>query len=432
MPPTTHTKILDKQHLIRGWTINEKTDPLVVERSEGMYFWDADGNRYMEFSSGLVNLNLGHQHPKVVAAIKAQADKICYIHPAFATTARAEAAAAIAAITPGDLNQIFFTTSGADANENALKFARFYTGRHKILAKYRSYHGATMGAVSLTGDKRRAPAEPGIPGIIHFPDPFAYHPPHGVAEADLCDHHIQHLEYLIEWEGAETIAALFIETQAGSGGGYHTYPAGYLERVREICTQHGILMVCDEVMVGFGRTGKWFAIQHTDVVPDMITMAKGLTCGYVPLGAVAVSDRIMAKLGKQKLWAGLTYHGHPLGCATAVSTINTYREENLIENAANMGKIVDKRLAQMKATYPIIGDVRNCGLFGCIELVQDRTTKEPIPASIHTQLKPMLMARGLSTLVKEHIIFIGPPLIINETQLHEGLNVIEEVIQHFS
>ena len=283
-------KELDRKHVIRGWSVNDKTNPLIVERSAGMYFWDTDGNRYMEFSSALVNLNLGHQHPKVVEAIKKQADQLCYIHPGFATTARAEAAAAIAAITPGDLNQIFFTTCGADANENAIKFARYYTGRHKFLAKYRSYHGATMGAISLTGDNRRVPAEPGLPGIVHFPDPFPYHPPHGVAVEDLLEHSIQHLEYLIEYEGADQIAAIFLESQAGSGGGYHEYPQGYLEQVRQLCDQHGILLVCDEVMVGFGRTGKWFAIQHTDVIPDMITMAKGITCGYVPLGAVAVSD----------------------------------------------------------------------------------------------------------------------------------------------
>ncbi|MEM7335838.1 MAG: aminotransferase class III-fold pyridoxal phosphate-dependent enzyme [Chloroflexota bacterium] len=421
-------KEIDKKHVIRGWSVNHATNPLVVEKSAGVYFWDVDGNRYLEFSSALVNLNLGHQHPKVVAAIKAQADKMCYIHPAFATTARVEAAAAIAAITPGDLNQIFFTTSGADANENAIKFARFYTGRHKILAKYRSYHGATMGSISLTGDNRRAPAEPGIPGVVHFPDPFPYHPPRGVSEADLLAHALDHLRYLIEYEGGEHIAALFLESLAGSGGGYHDYPQGYIEGVREICDRHGILLVCDEVMVGFGRTGKWFAVQHTDVIPDMITMAKGLTCGYVPLGAVAVSDRMMEKLGKEKLWAGLTYNGHPLGCATAVAAINVYHEENLVENSAKLGKVMLARMEEIKAKYDIVGDVRGSGLYGCIELVKDRQTKEPIDADLQNKIKPMLMSRGLSTLVKGHIIFTGPPLIINEAQLLEGLDIIESVI----
>ncbi len=421
-------KAVDKKHVIRGWSVNQKNNPLVVEKSEGMYFWDTEGNRYMEFSSALVNLNLGHQHPKVVAAIKEQADKMCYIHPAFATTARAEAAAAVAAITPGDLNQIFFTTSGADANENAIKFARYYTGRHKILAKYRSYHGATMGAISLTGDNRRSPAEPGLPGVIHFPDPFPYRPPQGVSEADLLAHSLEHLRYIIEYEGGHQIAALFLESQAGSGGGYHEYPQGYIEGVREICDEHGILLVSDEVMVGFGRTGKWFAVQHTDVVPDMITMAKGLTCGYVPLGAVAVSDRMMEKLGKEKLWAGLTYNGHPLGCATAVAAINVYHEENLIENSANLGKVMLARLQEMKEKHTIIGDVRGSGLYGCIELVKDRNSKEPIDVTLQNKIKPMLMSRGLSTLVKGHIIFTGPPLIINEDQLIEGLDIIESVI----
>ena len=428
MNKTEQTKALDKRHVIHSWTVNETINPLVVERAEGVYFWDGDGKQYMDFSSGLVNLNLGHQHPRVVAAIKGQAEQLCYLHPGFTTSARAEAAAAIAAITPGDLNQIFFTTSGADANENAIKFARFYTGRTKILAKYRSYHGATMGAISLTGDNRRAVAEPGIPGVIHFPDPFAYRPPVGVSVADLCDHALHHLAYLIEWEGVQTIAALFLESMAGSGGGYHGYPAGFIEGVRDLCDQYGILLVCDEVMVGFGRTGKWFAIEHTDVIPDMITMAKGLTCGYVPLGAVAVSDRMMAKLGKEKLWAGLTYNGHPLGCATAVATIATYHEENLIENAACLGEMMLARMQQMMADHPIIGDVRGRGLFGCIELVRDRHTKEPIATELQNKLKPMLMARGLSTLVKGHIIFAGPPLIVTEAQLGWGLDMIEEVI----
>ena len=386
----------------------------------------------MDFSSGLVNLNLGHQHPTVVAAIKAQADKLCYIHPGFANTARSEAAAAIAAVTPGDLNQIFFTTSGADANENAIKFARFYTGRYKILAKYRSYHGATMGAMSISGDNRRPPAEPGMAGVVHFPDPFPYHPPVGVSEANLCDHAIDHLEYLLEYEGAITIAALFIESQAGSGGGYHELPAGYLERVRAICDQHGILMVCDEVMVGFGRTGKWFAIEHTDVIPDMITMAKGLTCGYVPLGAVAVSDRMMEKLGAEKLWAGLTYNGHPLGCTTAVATLQVYNDENLIENAARMGVQMLERLEAMQAKYQIIGDARGSGLFGGLELVADRETRAPLSAELQATIKPMLMARGLSTLVKGHIIFTGPPLIVTEAELHEGLDIIEQVVKELS
>ncbi len=424
-----NTQELDKRHVIHSWSVNDKLNPKVINESAGMYFSDADGNRYLEFSSALVNLNLGHQHPTVIAALKEQADKLCYIHPGFANESRSEAARAIAEVTPGDLNQVFFTTSGADANENAIKFARFFTGRTKLMAKYRSYHGATMGAISLTGDNRRTPAEPGIPGVVHFPDPFSYRPPHGVAEEDLAAHALDHLRYLIEWEGKDSIAAIFLESVAGSGGGYHSLPDGYLKGVRDLCDEFGILLVCDEVMVGFGRTGKWFACEHYDVVPDIITMAKGLTNGYVPLGAVAVSDRIMEKLNAEKLWAGLTYNGHPLGCATAAACIKVYHEENLIENAAKMGAIVDARFAKMKADHAIIGDVRNIGLFGCIELVSDRNAKTPIAAELQAKLKPMLMARGLSTLVKGHIIFVGPPLIITEDLLHEGLDIIESVIK---
>ncbi len=427
-----NTKALDKRHVIHSWSVNDNLDPTVINESAGMYFTDEDGKRYLEFSSGLVNLNLGHQHPTVIAALKEQADKLCYIHPGFANAARSEAAAAIAAVTPGDLNQIFFTTSGADANENAIKFVRFFTGRNKIISKYRSYHGGTLGASALTGDNRRAPVEPTMPGVIHVPDPFSYRPPHGVAEADLTAHALEHLRYVIQWEGADKIAAIFLESVAGSGGGYHPLPDGYLKGVREICNEHGILLVCDEVMVGFGRTGKWFACEHYDVQPDIITMAKGLTNGYVPLGAVAVSDRIMEKLNAEKLWAGLTYNGHPLGCATAAACIKVYHTEKLIENAAQMGTIVDARLAKMKADHPIIGDVRNIGLFGCIELVSDHAAKTPIAAALQAKIKPMLMARGLSTLVKGHIIFVGPPLIITEALLHEGLDIIEGVITELS
>ena len=432
MSDAVTTKTLDKQHVIRGWTVNQNTNPLVVERAEGMYFWDAEGNKYLEFSSGLVNLNTGHQHPHIVNAIKEQADKLCFIHPGFATSARAEAAAAIADVTPGDLNHIFFTTSGADANENAIKFARFFTGKHKILAKYRSYHGATMGAISLTGDKRRAAAEPGVAGVVHFPDPFPYRAPYGISQHDLCKHFVEQLEYIIEWEGSQTIAAIFLESMAGSGGGYHELPEGYFEAVREICDRHNILLVCDEVMVGFGRTGKWFCIEHTGVIPDMITMAKGLTSGYVPLGAVAVSEKIWNKLSTETLWAGLTYNGHPLGCATAKATLEVYKNENLIENSATLGKVLRERLEKLKTQYDVIGDVRNKGLFGAIELVQNRETKEPLSASIASKLKPMLMAKGLSTLVKGHIIFVGPPLIVSKEELLYGLTLIEEVIQEIN
>ena len=425
-------KSLDKKHIIRGWTVNAKTDPLVVERAEGMYFWDTDGNRYLEFSSGLVNLNTGHQHPYVVKAIKEQAEKLCFIHPGFATSARAEAAAALAEVTPGNLNHIFFTTSGADANENAIKFARYFTGKHKILAKYRSYHGATMGAISLTGDKRRAPAEPGMAGVVHFPDPFCYRCPFNLERETCGVHCADHIEQVIEWEGADSIAAIFIESMAGSGGGYYETPEGYFEKVRQICDKHGILLVCDEVMVGFGRTGKWFAIQHTDVVPDMITMAKGLTSGYVPLGAVAISEKIWDKLSQETLWAGLTYNGHPLGCATAKATLEVYKNDNLIENSAKLGEVLRGRLESIKAKHPIVGDVRSKGLFGCLELVQDYKTKEPLDVNLAATIKPKLMAKGLSTLVKGHIIFVGPPLIVSEEELHHGLDLIEEVIEGIS
>lgn len=421
------TKQLDQRHNVHSWTVNEALEPLVVERAEGVYFWDEDGNRYLDFSSQLVNMNIGHQHPKVLAAIKEQVDQLCYISPSMATSARSEAAKAIADVTPGDLNQIFFTLGGSDANENAIKLARLFTGKLKILAKWRSYHGATMGAISLSADPRRPPVEPGIPGVVHFLDPFCYRCPFGMHRSNCNLHCAEHVRQTIEMESADTIAAVIIESQTG-GPGFYAPPPGYMERLREICDENGILLICDEVMVGFGRTGKWFAIQHTDAVPDMITMAKGMTCGYVPLGAVAISDRIMEKLEKQFLYIGLTYNAHPVSCATAVATIGVYHEESLIERSAELGEILLERIKAMKERHEIIGDTRGSGLFACLDLVTDRKTKEPVSAETMGQIKAKLMARGLSTNLIGNRLFMGPPLIITEEQLHQGLDIIDTVL----
>jgi taurine--2-oxoglutarate transaminase len=421
------TKINDKRHVVHSWTVNETLDPLVVEKAEGVYFWDENGKRYLDFSSQLVNLNIGHQHPKVLAAIKDQVDKLCYISPTMATSARSEAAAAIAEVTPGALNNIFFTLGGADANENAIKLARLFTGKLKILAKWRSYHGSTYGAISASADPRRPPVEPGIPGVVHFLDPFCYRCPFGLTYPSCNLHCAEHVEQVVEMESAATIAAVIIESQTG-GPGFYAPPPGYMERLREICDEHDILLIADEVMVGFGRTGKFFAIQHTDVVPDMLTMAKGLTCGYIPLGAIAISDRMMETLTGKFLFVGMTYNAHPVGCAAAVATIGVYHDERLVENSARLGVVMLEHMRQMMSSYEIIGDVRGSGLFGCLDLVEDRQTKEPLAAAKMAKIRAGLMARGLSTNLIENRLFIGPPLIITEEQLVTGLNIIDEVL----
>jgi taurine--2-oxoglutarate transaminase len=421
------TKALDKRHNIHSWSVNGDLDPLVIERAQGVYFWDADDNRYLDFSSQLVNLNIGHQHPAVLQAIKDQVDKLCYISPRMATSARSEAAAAIAAVTPGDLNQIFFTLGGADANENAIKLARLYTGKHKILTKWRSYHGATLGAITASNDPRRPPVEPGIAGVVRFLDPFCYRCPFNLDYPSCNLHCADHVEQTIKMESADTIAAVLIESQTG-GPGFYAPPPGYMERLREICTANDILLICDEVMVGFGRTGKWFAIDHTEVVPDMITMAKGLTCGYVPLGAVAVSDRIMETMNEQFLYLGLTFNAHPVSCAATVATIGVYRDEELIDNSAKLGQVMLERFSEMMDQHPVIGDARGMGLFGCLDLVKDRGSKAELDSRIMAEIGKQLMASGLSTNIVGNRLFIGPPLIITEAQLHEGLDIIETVI----
>ena len=420
-------KALDRRHIVHSWSVQADLDPMVIDSGRGVHFWDADGNKYLDFSSALVNLNVGHQHPKVVQAIKDQAEQLCYARPDAACLSRSKLGRDLAAVTPGDLNRFFFTLAGADANENAVKIARAYTGKFKILAKYRSYHGATYGAITLTGDPRRPPVEPGIPGVVHFLDPYCYRCSFGLTYPECSLRCAEHVEEIIQYEAPSTVAAVLLETLTGAAG-FFAPPDGYFQRLREICDQYNILLVVDEVMVAFGRTGKWFAIQHYDVVPDIITLAKGLTCGYVPLGCVAVTDRIMDKLDKEMLYAGLTYNSHPLACATGSAVLQVYHEENLIENSQRLGILLEARLRAMKARHPCVGDVRAQGLFSCLELVTDRETKEPLPAAISGGIGRRLLDRGLSTNVMRNLIFIGPPLIITEDQLATGLEIIDELL----
>jgi taurine--2-oxoglutarate transaminase len=420
-------KTLDRRHLIHSWSVQATLEPMVVETGEGVYFWDADGNKYLDLSSALVNLNVGYQHPKVVQAIKDQAEKLCYARPESACLSRSRLGRDLAAVTPGDLNRFFFTLAGADANENAVKIARAYTGKFKILAKYRSYHGATYGAITLTGDPRRPPVEPGIPGVVHFLDPYCYRCSFGLTHPECNLRCVEHVEEIIQYEAPGTVAALLLETLTGAAG-FFAPPDGYFQRLREICDRHNILLMVDEVMVAFGRTGKWFAIEHYDVVPDIITLAKGLTCGYVPLGCVAITDRIMDKLDKEMLYAGLTYNSHPLACATGSAVLQVYQEENLIGNSQRLGKVLKARLDEMLARHPCVGDVRATGLFSCLELVVDRDSKEPLPPAISGGLRKRLLDRGLSTNVMRNLIFVGPPLIITEEELVSGLEIIDELL----
>ena len=430
-------KKLDREHHLHSWSVQGALDPIVFDKAEGSCFWDADGKRYLDFSSQLMNLNTGHQHPKVVKAIQDQAGELCFCAPGMAYKTRSQLVKALSRVTPGDLNHFFFTLGGAEANENAIKMARLYTGKSKIVVRYRSYHGATFGAISLTGDPRRPPVEPGIPGIVRVLDPYCYRCSFGLSYPGCGIQCAKHIEEVILYENPDTVAALIFEGVTGSNGIF-VPPPEYLPMVREICDKYNILYVSDEVMSGFGRTGKWFSSQNWNVVPDMITMAKGLTSGYVPLGGVAVSKKISDYFQDHMLWGGLTYNAHPLSCAAAVATLKVYEEEDLIDGTRRMGDILMNELEALKAKHPSVGDVRGIGLFSLIELVKDRETREPLvpwnatgPAAAMTkEINKRLMDGGVYTFVRWNWIFVAPPLVITEDELREGLQVIDQVLTY--
>mgnify|MGYP001155039612 FL=1 len=426
--PLTSQEIveLNKSYTFFSWSVQSATNPIPITRSEGVYFWDADGKRYLDFSSQLMNLNIGHQHPKVVQAIQEQAGRLCYAHPGLATEPRGILGEKIAQISPGNLRKTFFCLGGAEANENAIKMARFFTGRHKILARYRSYHGATHGAIALTGDYRRLPVEPAMPGVVHFLDPYCYRCPFGWTK-DTCHREcISHVEEIITYEGANQIAAIFMEGVTGSNG-LIVPPDDYWPRIREICDRYGILLISDEVMSGWGRTGKWFAVDNWNVVPDMITTAKGITSGYVPLGAVIVSEPIAEYFEDKMLWCGLTYSGHPLACAAGVATIDAYEEDGLLQNAVEVGRYLGTRLERMKSSHASVGDVRYIGLFSALEIVKDKAKKTPNDPLSETG--KFLRANGLFTFLFHNILFVVPPLCITAAQLDEGLTIVEKALE---
>ncbi len=416
---------LTKQHTLYEWSAQSAVDPIPVAGAKGCWFWTPEGKRFLDFNSQLMCVNIGHGDERVVRAIQRQAETLAYANPFMATEARALLGRKLAEIAPGDIDVFFFTNGGSEANENALKLARQFTGRHKVLSFYRSYHGATAASMMLTGDPRRWASEPGMPGVVHVLNPY-----HGIQRGwDTAEHALALLEETIQLEGANTIAAFFLEPVTGTNG-VLVPPDGYLQGVRDLCTKYGILMVADEVMSGFGRTGEWFAVNHWNVVPDLMTMAKGLTSAYVPLGAVGMRRSIADHFKDKVFFGGLTYNSHPLGCAAALATLQVYEEDRLIENARRMGAIMKQRLEGLQAKHAIVGAVRSIGLFGLVELVKDRTSMEPL-APFNGTSEPMkrlgrfFRDEGLYTFVRWNTFFTNPPLIITEDELHQGFDIID-------
>jgi taurine---2-oxoglutarate transaminase len=420
---------LTKKHTLFEWSAQSKVDPIPVARAKGIYFWTPEGKRFIDFNSQLMSVNIGHGDERVIRAINEQAQTLAYANPFMATEARARLGAKLAQITPGDIDTFFFTNGGAEANENAIKIARFFTGRHKIIARYRSYHGATAGSITLTGDPRRWAAEPGIPGVVRVLDPY-----HGIERGwESAETSLQMIEEVIQLEGPQTIAAFILETVVGTNG-ILVPPDGYMQGVRKICDKNGILMIADEVMAGFGRTGKWFAIDHWKVVPDLISMAKGLTSSYLPLGAVGMRHPIAQHFQDKVFYGGLTYNSHPMGCAAALATISVYEEDGLIENAREMGAVMKQLGTELQAKHPSVGAVRSIGLFGIVELIRNRKTKQPMAPFNGTSeemaaLGKFFRENGLYTLVRWNTFYTNPPLCINEQQLREAFAIIDKGLE---
>ena len=420
---------LNREYTFFSWSAQAKVNPIVIDRAEGIYFWDPDGKRYIDFNSQLMSVNIGHGDKRVADAITAQANKLPFAAPQFATEVRGRLGQLLADLTPGDLNTFFFTLGGAEANENALRMARMFTGRQKVIARHRSYHGATAGSISVTGDPRRWASEPAVPGVIRVLDPYRY----GNPEPDPVDEHLAYLDEVINYEGPNTIAAFILETVTGTNG-ILIPPDGYLAGVRALCDKYGIVMIADEVMAGFGRTGRWFAVDHWDVVPDLLTMAKGLTSSYLPLGAVAISDRIAEHFAERTYFGGLTYSAHPLSCAAAIAAVNVLKEDDMVGNAARLGPMMASLHAELREKHPSVGATRNIGLFGIVQLIRNRATNEPMApfnasAPEMAALDARLKADGLYTMQHWDSFFTNPPLCITEDQLREGFAIIDGALE---
>lgn len=425
---------LDRAHVFHSWSAQGALDPMVITKAEGTHIWDRNGNRLLDFTSQLVYTNLGHQHPRLVAAIQEQAATLCTVAPQYANGARSEAARLIASHTPGDLNRVFFTNGGADANEHAVRMARLHTGRTKVLSTYRSYHGGTQLAVNLTGDPRRWPNESGNTGIVHFFGPFLYRSAfHATTEEEECQRALEHLEQMIAFEGPSTIAAILLEGIPGTAG-IMIPPPGYLQGVRELCDRHGIVFIADEVMSGFGRSGRWFGVDHGDVVPDLLTFAKGVNSGYVPLGGVAINDEIYRTFTDRAYPGGLTYSGHPLACAAAVATIETMEDDGLVEHAAMLGEqVFGPGLRELAERHEWIGEVRGSGVFWAVELVTDRETREPLaPYGASSPAMASVLSGckngGLLPFSNFNRVHLVPPLTTTVEEAREGLRILDEAL----
>ncbi|ANH37858.1 Taurine--pyruvate aminotransferase [Nocardioides dokdonensis FR1436] len=427
----------DRAHVFHSWSAQAQIDPLPIAAALGSHFWDYAGTKYLDFSSQLVNVNIGYQHPRLVAAIQEYAGRLCTVAPPFANDMRSEAARLLADLAPGTLNKVFFTNGGADANEHAVRMARLHTGRSKVLAAYRSYHGATAGAITMTGDPRRWGAEPGLPGVVHFWGPYPYRSAfHSSDVEEEGARALQHLRDTIMVEGPGTIAAVVLETVVGTNG-ILVPPPGYLEGVRQICDEHGILLVADEVMSGFGRCGEWFAVDHWAITPDLITFAKGVNSGYVPIGGVLISDTVAATFDDRAYPGGLTYSGHPLACASAVASMTIMREEGIVEHARDLGTdVIGPALAKLAENHPSVGDVRGLGVFWALELVRDRDTREPLvpynasgsDAAPMGEVAAECKRRGLWPFVHFNRVHVVPPCTTTADEVLEGIEVLDEAL----
>lgn len=421
---------------LQSWSKQRGLNPIPVVKGEGIYFWDDQGNRYTDMSSQLVNMNLGFGNKAIGDAIKKQVDQYCFISPSYGAESRAKLAKKIVELMPDNMGKVFFTNAGADANENAVKMARMFTGKNKIFSRYRSYHGSSFGAGNLTGEPRRYPLEPGIPGFVKIFDPYLYREAISFeSEEAATAYYIRKLEEQIQYEGPDSIAAIVMETVTGSNG-VIIPPKGYMPGVRALCDQYGILMICDEVMTGWGRTGKLFGFENFDVKPDIVTFAKGVTCGYIPLGGCVVSKEIAAYFDDHLLSCGLTYSGHPLACAAGTACVEYYEEAHILDNVVAVGKVLGEKLEEMKTAHPSVGDVRYIGLFSAVELVKDKVTKEPLvpygrdPEGVMGKIIGMLKEKGFMTYSHENMILIAPPLIITKEQLIEELAKLDEVLDN--
>jgi taurine---2-oxoglutarate transaminase len=429
---------LDRAHVFHSWSAQALIDPTPIARAEGSCFWDAEGKRYLDFSSQLVNVNLGYQHPVVIEAIREQAGRLVTVAPSFANDTRAEAARLIADVAPEGLDRVFFTNGGADANENAVRMARLHTGRGKVLTTYRSYHGATSGAIAMTGDPRRWASEPAMPGVVHFWGPYPYRSAfHSSSPAEETARALQHLRDTIMVEGAQTIAAIILEPVVGTNG-ILVPPDGYLAGVREICDEHGILLIADEVMAGFARCGEWFAVDRWGVTPDLITFAKGVNSGYVPLGGVLISDPIAATFDERPFPGGLTYSGHPLACASAVASINVMHEEKVIDYARSLGEdVIGPELRALAERHPSIGEVRGLGVFWALEMVRSRETREPLvpfnaagaSAAPMAELTAACKQRGLWPFVHFNRLHVVPPCTTSADEIRDGVAILDEALE---